>query len=69
LASSAYWSVDEPGRAGRLVRILAVGPLRAGGQYLHLDSGPVHQPQPSLEVGAAARADAARLARVGLAQI
>jgi hypothetical protein len=34
-----------------------------------LDPRPVHQAQPSLQVGAAARADAARLARVGLAQV
>jgi hypothetical protein len=61
--------VDEPGRPGRLLPILAVRQLRTRRQHLHLDPGPVHQPQPGIQLGAVAGPDAARRARVGLAQV
>jgi hypothetical protein len=61
--------VDEPGCLGRLSGVLGVGRLRAGRQQLQLNSGPVHQPQPGIELGAAASAEAAGRACVGPAQV
>ena len=61
--------VDEPGRPGRLLLILAVRQLRTGRQHLHLDPRPLHQPQPGLQLGTAAGPEAARHDRAGLAQV
>jgi hypothetical protein len=61
--------VDEPGRLGRLLPVPAVRQLRAGRQDLQLDPGPVHQPQPRVQLGAVPGAETARHDRAGLTQV
>jgi hypothetical protein len=61
--------IDEPGRPGRLLPVLEVRQLRTGRQHLYLGPCPLRQPQPRLQLGAAAGSDAACRARVGLARV
>jgi hypothetical protein len=69
LDQSGVLVVDEPGRPGRLLPVPEVRRLRTGRQHLQPHPGPVHQPQPGLQLGAAAGPQAPRRARVRLAQV
>jgi hypothetical protein len=56
LGQPGVLAVDEPRRRDRLRCILGVRTLRTGGQHLHVNPGPVHQPEPRRQFGAAAGA-------------